>query len=97
MKTTFLRTISLILFVSLSVAEMSAQIDAIKNRDVTTLFSNNKELWIKKYSGTFDGVHPITMAIATNGDEWKGIYRFESSKTQFIIEAEKNKDTFNNI
>lgn len=93
MKTTFLRTISLILFVSLSVAEMSAQIDAIKNRDVTTLFSNNKELWIKKYSGTFDGVHPITMAIATNGDEWKGIYRFESSKTQFIIEAEKNKDT----
>lgn len=92
MKTTLLRAIVLLMFFTSITAETSAQIDAIKNRDVTSLFSNNKELWIKKYTGMFDGVHPITMAIATNGDEWRGIYRFESSKTQFIIEAEKNNN-----
>lgn len=92
MKILFFNKILLITCAFILSINLSAQHDEIKNRDVITQFDNNKELWIKKYSGTFDHVHPITMAIATNGEEWRGIYRFESSKTQFVIEADNNNN-----
>lgn len=92
MRFLFKEKVLLFVLVMMSCVSLEAQQNGIKNRDVITLFDNNKELWIKKYQGTFDNVHPITMSIATNGDEWKGIYRFESSKTEFIIEADQNNE-----
>ncbi len=91
--TTYLKSVlSLLLLLTIIVSSLDAQYSDIKTRDITMLFKNNKELWVKKYIGTLDKTHPISLGMATNGKEWRGILRYEQSGIQFTVEGKKDKD-----
>ena len=54
-----------------------------------------KVLWLKHYKGRFDGINTISVSLAYDGKDCKGMMTYLSSKEKFNLEGDINGNEIN--